>query len=71
MYVCELLENFIGYDEQDETPRKVLLRLYGEIVENYTKFNEGIIFNVMSERKMGPKLLGAFPAGRLEQFFQV
>jgi choline/ethanolamine kinase len=32
---------------------------------------ESVIFALLSERKLGPKLYGVFPGGRIEQFLPV
>ncbi|KAF2362907.1 Protein kinase-like domain [Trinorchestia longiramus] len=52
-------------------PREVLLRIYGQMhgedaLENMLA--ESVIFTLLSERKLGPRLYGVFPGGRLEQY---
>ncbi|XP_063220134.1 choline/ethanolamine kinase isoform X2 [Bacillus rossius redtenbacheri] len=52
-------------------PSQVLLRLYGQIhgeqvIESL--LTESVIFTLLSERGLGPKLYGVFPGGRLEQY---
>ena len=32
---------------------------------------ESVIFTLLAERRLGPKLYGIFPGGRLEQYIQV
>ncbi|XP_065611173.1 choline kinase alpha isoform X1 [Cyrtonyx montezumae] len=71
-----------------DEPRKVLLRLYGAILqmrscnkgesEQSQKENdlqgaeamvlESVMFAILAERALGPKLYGIFPQGRLEEF---
>ncbi|KAE8744969.1 hypothetical protein FOCC_FOCC008381 [Frankliniella occidentalis] len=53
-------------------PSQVLLRLYGEIhggeqgVEGL--ITESVIFTLLSERRLGPRLHGIFPGGRIEEY---
>lgn len=52
-------------------PRDVLIRLYGQKygengIENI--ITESVIFTLLSERGLGPKLHGIFPGGRLEEY---
>ncbi|XP_032138513.1 choline kinase alpha isoform X6 [Sapajus apella] len=53
-----------------DEPRKVLLRLYGAILQMgaETMVLESVMFAILAERSLGPKLYGIFPQGRLEQF---
>ncbi|XP_005307357.2 choline kinase alpha isoform X1 [Chrysemys picta bellii] len=71
-----------------DEPRKVLLRLYGAILQMRScnkggsgqaqKENdlqgaeamvlESVMFAILAERNLGPKLYGIFPQGRLEEF---
>lgn len=61
---------------QNETsnPETVLLRIHGP---NYGKFaveqilTDSLVFMLMSERRLGPKLHGVFPGGRIEEFVPV
>lgn len=49
--------------------RKVLLRLYGEGVEVFFDRNDEIqTFEFISKHGQGPRLLGRFPNGRVEEF---
>lgn len=55
-------------------PRDVLMRLYGQThgesaIENI--ITESVIFTLLSERGLGPKLHGIFPGGRLEEYIPV
>ncbi|XP_015787750.1 choline/ethanolamine kinase [Tetranychus urticae] len=54
-------------------PSQVLLRMYGQLhsddpSQNINKMTESVIFMMLSERKLGPKLYGIFPEGRLEEY---
>lgn len=55
-------------------PSKVLLRIYGQshgenALENM--LTESVVFALLSERQLGPKLHGVFPGGRIEQYIPV
>jgi len=53
-------------------PSQVLLRLYGHVhgTERALEglITESVIFTLLSERRLGPKLHGVFPGGRIEQY---
>uniref|UniRef100_A0A8C0IUH7 Ethanolamine kinase n=1 Tax=Chelonoidis abingdonii TaxID=106734 RepID=A0A8C0IUH7_CHEAB len=52
-----------------DEPRKVLLRLYGAILQMVKAMVlESVMFAILAERNLGPKLYGIFPQGRLEEF---
>lgn len=55
-------------------PSRVLVRFYGQIHGEgalEALLTESVIFTLLSERKLGPKLHGIFPGGRLEEFIPV
>ena len=65
-------------------PAEVLLRLFGKHLQQPTSNSdesaeyfiaalvlENVIFTLLSERHLGPELLGVFAGGRLEEFIQV
>lgn len=55
-------------------PNDLLLRLYGKIHEDGTGdavVKESVIFMLLSERRLGPKLYGVFSGGRLEEYIPV
>lgn len=53
-------------------PSQVLLRMYGQLLDqNETKITDSVITMLLSERKLGPKLYGIFPGGRLEEYIPV
>lgn len=52
-------------------PRHVLLRLYGQVHGERALeglITESVIFALLSERRLGPKLHGIFPGGRIEEY---
>ncbi|KAJ8928931.1 hypothetical protein NQ314_018439 [Rhamnusium bicolor] len=59
-----------GSTFQDE-PREVLIRVYGQTHGEgalEALITESVIFTLLSERGLGPKLHGIFPGGRIEQY---
>lgn len=54
---------------KDGVPRKVLVRIYGEGVDVFfDRENEIRTFEFMSKHGQGPRLLGRFFNGRIEEF---
>ncbi|VVC99905.1 unnamed protein product [Leptidea sinapis] len=54
-----------------DEPRKVLLRIYGQVHGERAMdaiVTESVIFTLLSERRLGPKLHGVFSGGRIEQY---
>ncbi|XP_012270686.1 choline/ethanolamine kinase isoform X2 [Orussus abietinus] len=52
-------------------PRQVLLRIYGQVHGERALeglITESVIFTLLSERRLGPKLHGIFPGGRIEEY---
>ena len=70
LYCCWLSDNvsMIGHE-----PRSVLLRLYGQIIRDNpeTVLTDSVIFGLLAEKKLGPKLLGIFTEGRVEEYVPV
>ncbi|XP_030759677.1 choline/ethanolamine kinase [Sitophilus oryzae] len=63
------------YDEKKkhhiEEPKEVLIRIYGQTHGEgalEALITESVIFTLLSERGLGPKLHGIFPGGRIEQY---
>lgn len=57
--------------KMEKLTRKVLVRVYGEGVELFFDRDDEIrTFEFLSRNGHGPKLLGQFPAGRIEEFIQ-
>ncbi|KAI1299612.1 Choline kinase alpha [Halotydeus destructor] len=74
IFVCE---NKCVDDGNLDEPKKVILRLYGgkvlhvdHIWRNGGVMEEVLVSHVMSYLKLGPRLLGVFPGGRLEQYLE-
>lgn len=56
---------------EPEPPNKVLIRIYGQTHGDRDMehlLTESVIFTLLSERGLGPKLYGLFPGGRIEQY---
>ena len=81
LYYCALPENL---KPRNAEPSEVLLRLFGKHLQQPTSQSdesseyfiaalvlENVIFTLLSERNLGPKLLGVFAGGRLEEFIKV
>ncbi|XP_045770881.1 choline/ethanolamine kinase isoform X4 [Maniola jurtina] len=54
-----------------EEPKKVLLRIYGQVHGERAMdaiVTESVIFTLLSERRLGPKLHGVFSGGRIEEY---
>ncbi|CAG0894799.1 unnamed protein product [Cyprideis torosa] len=68
LYKCSLPPSVPTFEGE---PKEVLIRIYGQI-HGETAFEniivETAIFTLLSERKLGPKLYGIFPGGRVEEF---
>lgn len=59
----------IKWPTKKESSRKVLVRIYGEGVEIFfDRENEIRTFEFMSKKGQGPRLLGRFSNGRIEEF---
>ncbi|XP_063053299.1 choline/ethanolamine kinase isoform X2 [Engraulis encrasicolus] len=66
LYKCSLPDHV--RPEGDEPPR-VLLRVYGAILQGVDSLVlESVMFAILAERCLGPRLFGIFPEGRLEQY---
>ncbi|CAH1787263.1 unnamed protein product [Owenia fusiformis] len=67
LYLCSLPKDV---DPINGEPRHILLRIYGQILVEHpdTMVLDSVIFALMSEKKLGPKLYGVFTGGRLEEY---
>ncbi|KAM9753006.1 choline/ethanolamine kinase [Menidia menidia] len=66
LYLCCLPDHVASVGEE---PRLVLLRVYGAILQGVDSLVlESVMFAILAERTLGPKLYGIFPEGRLEQY---
>ncbi|MGH0162371.1 UNVERIFIED_CONTAM: hypothetical protein FKN15_071914 [Acipenser sinensis] len=66
LYLCSLPDHVLSVGEE---PREVLLRVYGAILQGVDSLvQESVMFAILAERALGPRLYGIFPEGRLEQY---
>ncbi|XP_044882930.1 choline/ethanolamine kinase isoform X1 [Mauremys mutica] len=66
LYKCSLPEHVLSVGDE---PRQVLLRVYGAILQGVDSLVlESVMFAILAERALGPRLYGVFPQGRLEQY---
>ena len=81
LYYCSLPSTHTPLNGE---PSQVLLRMYGQLHSDHrpgsqssggdaelTTITDSVIFMLLSERKLGPKLYGIFPGGRLEEYIPV
>ena len=71
LYLCEIADETVA--KLDEKPHKVLLRIYGEIIRSNpeTVITDSVIYGLLAEKKLGPKLFGVFTEGRIEEYLEV
>ncbi|XP_064905529.1 choline/ethanolamine kinase [Columba livia] len=66
LFKCALPEHILSVGDE---PRQVLLRVYGAILQGVDSLVlESVMFAILAERALGPRLYGVFPQGRLEQY---
>lgn len=66
LYMCSLPNHV---QPAGVEPRRVLLRIYGAILQGVDSLVlESVMFAILAERELGPRLYGIFPEGRLEQY---
>ena len=58
------------YQVKRENESKVLIRIYGNWHDEEEQ-TDSLITLLLGERNLGPKLLGVFPGGRIEEFIEV
>ncbi|XP_006816045.1 choline/ethanolamine kinase-like [Saccoglossus kowalevskii] len=64
LYICSIPAN-----KTQTGPNKVLLRIHGEILDDSSiALTESIVFSLLAERKIAPKLYGIFQGGRIEEY---
>lgn len=68
LFLCSLPD---GYSPLHGEPKKVLMRIYFNPVSDANLVAESVIFTLLSERRLGPKLYGIFNGGRLEEYIPV
>lgn len=71
LYCVSLPESCVPDKTNEREPRQVLIRIYGQVhgeraLESI--ITDSVIFTLLSERGLGPKLYGVFPGGRIEQY---
>ncbi|KAK6191601.1 hypothetical protein SNE40_003246 [Patella caerulea] len=67
LYLCYLSP---GLKPLGNEPDRVMLRIYGHIAKtskSFVIFNS-VVFAILSEKDLGPKLYGIYPTGRLEEY---
>lgn len=73
--MCTLYNNPLNkYGIQHLFDSQVLLRIYGQMHGEQaleTVLTDTVVFTLLSERRLGPKLHGIFPGGRIEQYIPV
>lgn len=69
LYLCSLPEKV---KTREDEPSKVLLRLYGRIIQENpeTVITDSVIFSLLAEKQMGPRLYGVFTGGRVEEYIK-
>ncbi|KAA3670728.1 uncharacterized protein DEA37_0010898, partial [Paragonimus westermani] len=57
---------------QADEPRKVFLRVYGEVLRSSVDsiVLDSVNFAILSEKRIGPRLYGVFPGGRIEEYIE-
>lgn len=66
LFLCSLPDHVLSVGDE---PRQVLLRVYGAILQGVDSLVlESVMFAILAERTLGPRLYGVFPQGRLEQY---
>ncbi len=68
LFLCRLPETHRPLKAE---PDKVLLRVYFNPETETHLVAESVIFTLLSERHLGPKLYGIFSGGRLEEYIPV
>ena len=70
LYACSLPA---GMECENGEPRKVLLRIYGAILQgnSHSLVVDSVVFALLSEKNIGPKLYGVFEGGRIEEYIYV
>ncbi|KAF5284206.1 hypothetical protein FQR65_LT00206 [Abscondita terminalis] len=71
LYHISLPELLSKNETTPDCPKEVLIRVYGQTHGEHALealITESVIFTLLSERGLGPKLHGIFPGGRIEQY---
>nr|CUU98690.1 choline:ethanolamine kinase [Hymenolepis microstoma] len=59
-------------DSSSTVPKEVFIRVYGELLRSNMNsvILDAVLFALLSEKRLGPKLFGVFPGGRIEEFVE-
>ncbi|KAB0791025.1 hypothetical protein PPYR_02825 [Photinus pyralis] len=71
LYYISLPDTLPENVKEEADPKEVLIRVYGQTHGERALealITESVIFTLLSERGLGPKLHGIFPGGRIEQY---
>ena len=68
LFLCSLPDKYPCLHGE---PRMVLMRIYFNPVSDTHLVAESVIFTLLSERRLGPKLYGIFSGGRIEEYIPV
>ena len=73
LYICSLPDNYPAINKEK---KKVVLRLYGPLYDDMVSSSSALIsdivvFALLAERNVGPKLYAIFPQGRMEELLNV
>jgi hypothetical protein len=73
LYHISLPESLVKESKDLGEPKEVLIRVYGQTHGDgehalEALITESVVFTLLSERGLGPKLHGVFPGGRIEQY---
>ena len=70
LYMCSLPVDVVVKGDE---PRRVLLRIYGQIIRESaeTVLTDSVLFALLAEKGLGPKLYGVFTSGRVEEYVPV
>lgn len=70
LYICTLPDDVKTLKNE---PHRVLVRIYGDIIreDHNMALTDAVVFALLAEKRIGPKLHGVFPDGRIEEFVEV
>lgn len=71
LYHVSLPDSLLTESKRPDEVREVLIRVYGQTHGEgalEALITESVIFTLLSERGLGPKLHGIFPGGRIEEY---
>ena len=70
LYLCSLSDKVCTNEGEQ---RKIMLRVYGKIIRDHPEIvvTDSVIFALLAEKNMGPKLFGVFTGGRVEEYIKV